>query len=88
MMYTSDPARDRVDGRMFVKGVVWGSFFCFGSTTRACGVLVPQPGVKPAPPAVDAHSLNHWTPREGPGSFFLVMKQLIYIHICTCNKIS
>ena len=28
-------------------------------------VSVP-PGIKPAPPAVEAQSLNHWTAREGP----------------------
>ena len=53
----------------------------WGSTTRAvresyfwflwphcvaCGILVPQPGTKPAPPAVEAQSLNHWTTREVP----------------------
>ena len=32
----------------------------------ARGILVPQPGIKPVPPAVEAHSLNHWTTREVP----------------------
>ena len=27
-------------------------------------ILVPQPGIKPAPHAVEAQSLNHWTARE------------------------
>ena len=30
----------------------------------ACGILVPQPGIKPMPPALEAQSLNHWTTRE------------------------
>ena len=30
----------------------------------ACGILVPQPGIKPAPPALEAQSLNHKTPRD------------------------
>ena len=30
----------------------------------ACGVLVPQPGIEPAPPALEAQSFNHWTTRE------------------------
>ena len=34
----------------------------------ACGVLVPRPGIEPAPPAVEAQSLNHWTAREVPGN--------------------
>ena len=25
----------------------------------ACGILVPQPGIKPAPPKLEAQSLNH-----------------------------
>ena len=32
----------------------------------ACGILVPQPGIKPTPPAVEAQSRNHWTAREVP----------------------
>ena len=33
----------------------------------ACGILVPRTGIEPAPPAVEARSLNHWTAREVPG---------------------
>ena len=32
----------------------------------ACGILVPQPGMEPRPPAVKAPSPNHWTDREFP----------------------
>jgi len=32
----------------------------------ACGILVPQPGMKPAPPAVEAWSLKNWTARKVP----------------------
>ena len=32
----------------------------------ACGILVPQPGITPAPAAMEAWSLNHWTTREVP----------------------
>ena len=32
----------------------------------ACGILVPQPGIEPAPPALAACSVNHWTAREVP----------------------
>ena len=28
---------------------------------RACGILVPWPGIKPAPAALEAWSLTHWT---------------------------
>ena len=30
--------------------------------------LVPQPGIKPMPPALEAWRLNHWTSREVPCS--------------------
>ena len=41
-------------------------FFFFWPCRTACGILVPQPGIKPMPPAVEAWSLNHWTAREVP----------------------
>ena len=31
---------------------------------EACGILVPQPGIKPTPPAMEVQSLNYWTARE------------------------
>ena len=36
----------------------------------ACGILVPWLGIEPAPPALEAWSLNHWTAREVPFFFF------------------
>ena len=36
----------------------------------ACGILVPQPGIKPVPPTVEVRSLNQWTAREVPEIFF------------------
>ena len=33
---------------------------------KACWLLVPQPGIEPVPPAVEARCLNHWTAREVP----------------------
>ena len=32
----------------------------------ACGILVLQPGIKPAPPAVEARGLNHQPTKEVP----------------------
>ena len=32
----------------------------------ACGILVPQTGIEPTPPAVEAQSCNHWTASEVP----------------------
>ena len=35
--------------------------------------LVPWPGIKPMPPALDVWSLNHWTAREIPLYWVLVL---------------
>ena len=43
-------------------------FLFFWAHHSARGILVPQPGIEPAPPAVEARSLNHWTAREVPSS--------------------
>ena len=36
---------------------------------QACGILVPWPGIKPSPPAVEAWRLNHRTAGEVPTLF-------------------
>ena len=41
-------------------------FFFFWPHPKVHGILVPQPGIKPMPPAVEVQSLNSWTPREVP----------------------
>ena len=35
----------------------------------ACGILVPDPGIKPMPSAVETWSLTHWAARESPISY-------------------
>ena len=45
--------------------------FFFLASRAACGILVPRPGIKPMPPAVEAWSLNHWPTREVPCWGFL-----------------
>ena len=35
---------------------MFGFFFFFGCTPPACRILVPQPGIEPVPPAVEAQS--------------------------------
>ena len=32
----------------------------------AYGILVPQPGIEPVPPALEAQRVNHWTTRDVP----------------------
>ena len=41
-------------------------FVIFWLLSVACGILVPWTGIKPAPPALEAQSLNHWTARGVP----------------------
>ena len=36
-------------------------FICFGHCHPVCGILVPQPGIEPMPPAVEARSPNQGT---------------------------
>ena len=50
-------------------------FYFFWTHSMARGILVPLPGIEPAPPAVEAQSLNHWTAREVPDGSFLVLYQ-------------
>ena len=40
--------------------------FIFWPHCKACGILVPWPGIEPTPTALEAWSLNHWTAREVP----------------------
>ena len=57
----------------------------------ACGILVPQPGIEPAPPALWAWSLNHWTTREVPvqGTFRCSGKQENKPGSgCTCRSVT
>ena len=43
------------------------SSLSFGAA--ACGILVPRPGIEPAPPASETWSLNHCTPGKSLFSF-------------------
>ena len=44
--------------------------YFFWPCHAACGILVPRPGIEPAPPSLEAQSLNHWTAREVPVWYF------------------
>ena len=52
----------------------WGA----GGLDTACGILVPRPGIRPIPPALEAQSLNHWTAREIP--ILTVLKYTVQWH--------
>ena len=60
--------------------LVLGFFFSFRSPCAACKILVPQPGIEPLSPAVEAQSLNRWTAREVPfWAYFLHVSLFLYI---------
>ena len=42
------------------------SFFFFWPLSNTCGILVPWPGIKPGPPALEVQSLIYRTTREVP----------------------
>ena len=50
----------------------------------ACRILVPQPGIKPAPPALEMQSLNHGITMEVPRQYF--WKALFCAISCTQGK--
>ena len=63
-------------------------FFFLASQCEACAILVSQPRIKPAPPAVEAQIVNHWTAREvpillvlaeGPADFSLLHFDNLYL---------
>ena len=43
-------------------------FWFFGQ--EACGILSPQPGIEPAPPALEGQVLATGPPGESPGIIF------------------
>ena len=42
----------------------WETKHISTQTHMSCEILVPQPGIKPESPVMEAQSLNHWTARE------------------------
>ena len=58
-------------------------FFLIYAHHEACGILVPQPGVEPMPPAVEAWSLSHWTTREVPGVLLSISKIKFSVYFLT-----
>ena len=44
--------------------------------------LVPQPGIKPGPPALGARSLTHWTTRKVPTFlFYFIFKMYVCMYV-------
>ena len=42
---------------------------------QLAGILVPQPGTEPGPPAVEAWSPSHWTAGEFPNYYYFLIRQ-------------
>ena len=49
---------------LFVCLCIYAVCFFFKPYHKAHGILVPRPGIKPMPPAVESQSLSPWTARE------------------------
>ena len=62
-------------------------FFFFWPRCTACEILVPQPGIKPGPPAVEAQSPNHWIAREFPKFDIFDLKETIKIILKNLTKL-
>ena len=63
-----------------VSGTKFPGFrFCFLLYHTACGILTPQPGIEPGPQAVKAQSPNHWTAKEFPLEFQILILPLNYV---------
>ena len=62
------PKRNDAQGQHILGSGRTGAFtlFSFGPRCMAYGISVPQPGVKPVSPALEAWRLNHWTARKPP----------------------
>ena len=61
------------------------SYFFFWLCHMACGILVPQPGIEPAPSAVQVWRPNHWTARElipCKSYFFFFPEQFCKSYFC------
>ena len=46
--------------------------FIYWACCVACGILVPQPGIKPRPLAVKVQSPNHWTARNSQKKIYIL----------------
>ena len=59
--------------------------FLFLALPHAYRILVPQPGIEPKPPEVEAQSLNHWTSR-GVLHFFSAVLAIASLHFIQILK--
>ena len=62
-------------------------FIYFWPCSAACGILVPWPGIEPAPSAVKARSPNHWTTRELLHLFILLSSLNVCVYMYMCVRV-
>ena len=67
--------------------------FIYWRHPAAWGISIPSPGIEPAPPAVEAQSLNLCTTREAPvcvssHSTHLLTSYKLNVQICLCYFLS
>ena len=75
-----------VKGARELSGVFF-HFWLYLLCSVAHTILVPQPGIKPVPRAVEVWSLNHRTTREIPlGSFFFFLIKALILFITLLTK--
>ena len=60
-------------------GEIFGIRFLVFFWCTACGTLIPQPGIEPAPPALKVWGLKHWTARKVPGVRYFFKKSFYII---------
>ena len=60
----------------------WVLVVAMWTLNRVMKDLVPWPGIKPRPLALEAESLNHWTTREVPESWVAGVFYIFWISIC------
>ena len=58
----TDPFQVTGDFSIFISLIAY--LFIFWPHHEACGILVPKPGIKSVPAAVEAQSLNHSAPYD------------------------
>ena len=63
------------------------AFVLFLTIASGCRILVPQPGIKPAPLAVKAWHPNHWTAKEFPRYCSIFDLPLsLYLKLVSCRQ--
>ena len=77
-------------GDIFSTDLVWNFylyadfslfFFSFWQCNMACGILVPQPGIKLGPSARRVQSLNYWTTWKFPFLTSSIFKNILILPI-------